>query len=247
MRGRVPEPALYHSLARFYDRIYAGREYRAEANELLEIARRTTSRRPRTLLDVACGTGAHLSHVRNRVAVAGVDSSPSMLAVARRRLGRAVPLRLGDMRSFDLRRRFDVVTCMFSAIAYLPTSRDRVRAFRNFYRHLVPGGVALVEGWILPHRWKGRLVSLMTYAGPEAKVARMSASSRHGNWSHIDMEYLIGEPGKPIVHVRESHDNPLVTAAAMLRDLRRAGFHARVVLSGRYRDRGLYVAQRPAY
>ena len=62
-----------------------------------------------SLLDVGCGTGRHLEYLRSHYEVAGVDISEQLLAQARKRLP-GVPLYLGDLRSFDLGRRFDVVT-----------------------------------------------------------------------------------------------------------------------------------------
>src|SRR5262249_38407156 len=143
---------LYRELARFYDRIYASKPYAAEIRELLALARRALGRRPRSLLDVACGTGRHLAEVGPGIDRAGVDRSAAMLREARTRLGPGVELRQGDLRRFDLGRTFDVVTCLFSAIGYLPTRIDRDRALARFYAHLNPGGVAFVEGWVLPDR-----------------------------------------------------------------------------------------------
>ena len=71
----------------------------------------------RTLLDVACGTGRHLEHLRSTFETAGVDADAGMLEIARARLP-GVPLSVGDMRDLDLGRRFDVVTCLFSAIGF---------------------------------------------------------------------------------------------------------------------------------
>ena len=72
----------------------------------------------RTLLDVACGTGRHLEYLRSSFETEGVDADDAMLDVARARL-RDVPLSVGDMRDLDLGRRFDVVTCLFSAIGFV--------------------------------------------------------------------------------------------------------------------------------
>ncbi|MCI4336426.1 MAG: methyltransferase domain-containing protein [Thermoplasmata archaeon] len=236
---------LYGDLARFYDRIYAGKDYEGETREILRRARTLLGRKPRTLLDFACGTGRHLGYFRDDLEVAGVDLSGPMLRQAKRRLGSSVPLMQGDMRSFQLDRAFDVLVCLFSAIGYLPSRRDRLRAFANFHRHLAPGGVAAIEGWILPSKFRPRSIYLQTYDGPEAKIARLSRASRRGSVSRIEMEYLVLERGRPIRHLREAHSQPLVEPKEMLAELEWVGFHAQVVLSGRWRDRGLYVAQRP--
>lgn len=241
----MPRNVLYRELAGYYDRIYHSKDYRGEARAILRLARRYLKRRPRTLLDVGCGTGRHLAEFARTLTVAGVDQSPAMLRVARQRLGPQVRLVRGDMRSFSLPSRFDVLTCLFSAVAYLESREDRDRAFANFYRHLVPGGVAIVEGWVLPSQWRGSGISLDTYEDRDTKVARMAVSSRDGDHSILEFQYLIGERGKRIRHFAESQRNPLVEAPDMLGSFRRAGFRARILRGGRYRDRGLYVAVRP--
>ena len=109
----------------------AGKDYGAEAAAVTEAV---LARRPeaRTLLDVACGTGEHLSHLRHRFEVEGLELSEHMAAIARTKLGPDVPIHAGDMRSFDLGRTFDAVTCMFSSIGY---ARDAAAARPGDRRH----------------------------------------------------------------------------------------------------------------
>ena len=242
----MDRPALYDDLAVYYDRIYAGKDYAADARRLRQIARRYLRRPGRTLLDVACGTGRHLAEFRRHFRVEGVDVSAPMLRVARRALGRGVPLHRADMRSFRLGRRFDVVVCLFSAIGYLTTRRDRDRALQRFYDHVEPGGVLLVEGWVRPARWRGDGAHLQTYDGPDTKIARVTSTQRSAGISRLEMHYLIGEPGRSVRHVVERHTNALVEPSDMLASFRAAGFRARVLLAGPYRDRGLYIGMRPA-
>lgn len=239
------EQALYGALAPFYDRIYDSKDYRTEARRLQAIARRALRGPIRSVLDVGCGTGVHLAQFDPRVDRAGVDRSAAMLREARRRLGPRVPLRRDDMRRFDLGRTFDVVTCLFSAIGYMQTRADRDRALARFYAHVRPGGVALVEGWVLPERWRDRSIHVQRYEGPEATIVRLTSATRQGSRSTLDMHYLIGRPGRRVVHLAELHHNPLVSAEDMLGSFRRAGFRARILRSGSYRDRGLYVGVRP--
>lgn len=247
LRPLVARKLLYRELAECYDRIYHFKDYRTEAREILRLARRYLKRRPHSLLDVGCGTGRHLEEFAKRLSVAGVDLSPEMLRVARHRLGRDVLLVRGDMRHFSLETKFDVVTCLFSAVGYLDTRRDRDVAIANFYRHLTPGGVALVEGWVRPSRWRGTSVSLDTYEECDTKLARVASSWRDGNRSVVEFQYPLGERGKRIRHYADIHCQPLVEAQDMLSSFRRAGFRARALLGGKYRDRGLYVGVRPTF
>ena len=235
---------IYGSLAGLYDGLNASKDYPGEARYLLRLGTRWLGRTPTSLLDVGCGTGVHLAEFRKTLSVAGVDQSPEMLQVARRRLGRKVSLVRGDMRRFALGRTFDMVTCLFSAIGYMETRNDRDRAIANFYRHLNPGGVALVEGWVLPERWRGKEVASQTFEGPNTRVAQVVSAWRERDHSVVDFHWLVAERGQRVRHYAELVRNPLVEADDLLGSFRRAGFRARVMRRGRYRDRGLYVGVR---
>src|SRR5258708_38199589 len=107
---------MYSKVARIYDLLYTGtgiKDYPAESEGLHAIIQ-DASPGARTLLDVACGTGAHLEILLRWYDVGGVDLSPEMLGVARGRLS-AVPRHGGERRTLELGGEFDAVTCLFSA------------------------------------------------------------------------------------------------------------------------------------
>ena len=134
---------MFSRSARIYDAIYASiRDYPKEAAELDRLIQ---ERRPgaRTLLDVACGTAAHLEHLRG-YELEGLDLDREMLAVACERLP-DVSFHEADMASFDLGNRFDAVVCMFSSIGYVKSEVRLRSAAAAFARHLEPGGVLVVE------------------------------------------------------------------------------------------------------
>ena len=144
---------MYDRSAALYDAIYQGigKDYAAESAEIIDLIR---ARRPdaSTLLDVACGTGGHLEHLRTVFTVEGLEASPHMAAIARTKLGPGVAVHEDDMRRFDLGRRFDAVTCLFSSIGYLRTPDELTQALTTMARHLVPGGVLVVDPWFFPMR-----------------------------------------------------------------------------------------------
>lgn len=96
-----------------------------------------------TVLDVACGTGTYLSHLRARYAVEGLDLDPGMLAVARQKLP-GVPFHQADLVDFRLGRRFDAVLCLGSSIGYVETEERLRQALGTLARHALPGGVVIV-------------------------------------------------------------------------------------------------------
>jgi SAM-dependent methyltransferase len=225
--------------ARIYDAIYASiRDYPREAAELDRLIQ---ERRPgaRTLLDVACGTGAHLEHL-TQYEVQGLDLDPEMLAIARERLP-DVAFHQGDMADFDLGTRFDAVVCMFSSIGYVRAEERLRSALASMARHLEPGGVLVVEPWLAPEDWRDRHVGAVFVDEPELKIARMNVAEREGNVSIVEFEYLVGTPDG-IERFTERHELGLFTVDQYLEAFHAAGLQADHDPEGPM-GRGLYVAR----
>jgi SAM-dependent methyltransferase len=230
---------VFSRSARLYDAIYGSiRDYPREAAELDRLIQ---ERRPgaRTLLDVACGTGAHLEHLAGRYDVAGLDLDAEMLAVARERLPQA-SFHQGDMADFDLGRSFDAVVCMFSSIGYVRTQERLRSALAAMARHLQPGGVLVVEPWLSPDVWQDRHVGGVFVDEPKLKIARMNAARRDGDVSVVDFHYLVATPAG-VEHFTELHELGLFTVEQHLAAFRAAGLEAEHDPEGPM-GRGLYVA-----
>jgi ubiquinone/menaquinone biosynthesis C-methylase UbiE len=234
------KPLMFHRLAPYYDDLVGGKDYRLESLALVSLARRFVRSRGRAWLDVACGTGRHLSFLRRHYAVTGVDVSREMLRVAHRRLP-GIRLIVGDMRSFRLDETFDVVSCLYSAIGHLKTERDVAATFANFARHLKPGGVAIVEPWIDPADFRSGYVHLLIHKSPSVTVARMAFSSRRGRRSAVHYHYLIGNTGRRVEHFEEVDIGLLVPRGRLLKLMIDAGLTARFLRRGLPSGRGLLV------
>ena len=197
----------------------------------------------RSLLDVGCGTGVHLSHLAEHYPrVAGVDVSPSMLAEARLAFP-SLEFHDGDMRTFALDEQFDVVTCLFSAVGYMTTPRDLDVAIANMAAHLAPDGVLLVEGWLTPDAFREDHASAHSAVGDDAAVARVMLSRRVGNVSVIDYHYVIATLDG-IEHVVEEHHLGLFTFEEYRAAFERAGL--RYAREEGLTGRGLHVGVKPS-
>lgn len=98
------------------------------------------------LLDVGCGGGQFLEEMHSRRwRLAGVDLSPAMIARARRRLPKEVPLEVACMSEFALQGPFDIVTCWCNSLPYLLTNQEIIRHLQRVARVLTPGGVCVVD------------------------------------------------------------------------------------------------------
>ena len=237
---------MYDQAAAAYDVLHAAREkdYAGEAARIAELVR---ERRPeaRSLLDTACGTGGHLRFLRDHFdEVEGVDGSPAMLARARSRVP-GVPLHDGDLRTFDLGRQFDAVTCLFSSIAYLVPAEELRRGVTNLARHLVDGGVLVVEPWVKPEDWDpAPLPRIDSGQGEGLSVTRMTRVWREAERTFLDMQYLIGT-ADGIEHVQEHHANALYDEEDYRDAFEGAGCSIEVDPEGLI-GRGLYVGLKGA-
>jgi len=227
--------------AGIYDAVYSFKDYPAEAARLHALIEERTPAAA-SLLDVACGTGKHLELLRRWYEVAGIDLDPDLLGIARERLP-DVRLELADMTGFDLGRRFDVVTCLFSSVGYVGTVERLDAAVAAMAAHLEPGGTLIVEPWLEPEAWVVDRPSLLSVDEPDLKIARMTLSGREGRLAIMSFEYLVGTP-EGIESFSERHEAALFTDEEYRAAFAAAGLaveHDREGLIGR----GLYIG-RPA-
>ena len=220
----------YGTTARYYDKIYASKDYEAESALLVALIERSVPA-AETLLDVACGTGRHIEYLKDRFDPVGLDASEQMLTRARLRNPNAT-FHCGDMVRFTLGRTFDVVTCLFSAIGYARTLPDMRATVRCMADHLNPGGIVAIEPWFTPSEWHTRRVHALLIDEPELKIARVSTSHVEGRVSSFDFHYLIGTPDGT-KHAVEHHELGLFRTEELVGAAQDAG------LSVSYDEKGL--------
>jgi SAM-dependent methyltransferase len=193
------------------------------------------------MLDVACGTGKHLELLRDRYDVEGMDLDAGMLAIARERLP-GVELHRGDFRSFDLGRRFDVVTCLFSSIAYAGDSGELRQAVAAMAAHMEPGGLLVVEPFFTPEQFVPDHVHLLCVEESELKVARMARADVRDGRALFEFHYLVGQPGG-VEYLIEPHVVSLFRHEDYLEAFRDAGLDVEHDPEG-LMGRGLYFGTR---
>lgn len=98
----------------------------------------------KTILEVACGTGALLEGLANTYTVVGLDNSPSMLRRAKRKMPESRFI-LGDMADFDIGQTFDVLYCLHNSVNHLLGFDRWEKFFACAAKHLAKGGVFLFD------------------------------------------------------------------------------------------------------
>ncbi len=145
----------YRSIARWYDKLFE------PINRGLRILglRLFLPKEGMAILDVGCGTGLYLELYRKyRCAMYGIDSSPSMLEIAKKRLGNSAKLHLGDASGMPYGdRSFDLVIAMLALHEMNHVTRSSViREMKRVLKdsgHLLfidfhPGPIRPLQGWI---------------------------------------------------------------------------------------------------
>jgi ubiquinone/menaquinone biosynthesis C-methylase UbiE len=231
---------MFSKSAQYYDEIYASidKDYAAEASKAHQFIQKYKQSKDKQLLDVACGTGFHASLLSKYYRVEGLDLDAKMLAVAKKKHPK-IRFHHGDMTDFNLRKQFDVIVCLFSSIGYVRTKSRLRQAIKNMSKHLLPGGVLLIEPWFTPEQWNPGRAFMTQVNKPDLKIVRMSHSGQKGKISVLEFQYLIGT-SKGIEHAVEIHELGLFTHKQYMDAFKAAGLtvtHNAKGLDGR----GLYI------
>ena len=156
----------YRKIAELYDHVPLYRD-RPDVEFWVTAAREAGS----PVLELGCGTGRVLiPTARAGIETVGLDASASMLGICHRFLldePEAVRARAelveGDMRAFDLGRRFTLVTLPFRPFQHLVTVEEQLACLGCIRRHLVPGGRVILD------LFNPRLESLIEPVGTESE------------------------------------------------------------------------------
>lgn len=107
--------------------------------QLLEWLRRNGVK-PRTAMDLACGTGilCEILH-KSGIRASGMDLSAGMIEIARRG-DPDIRYDVADMVTYRPAQQFDLVTCTGDALNHIGDLADVEKIFRNVYACLCPGG-----------------------------------------------------------------------------------------------------------
>ena len=237
---------MFTKTTEFYDAMYSWKDYEKESKLLLEFIARYRKSTGNRMLDVACGTGAHIAFLKDTYSIEGLDLDPNMLAIARSKFPE-LTFHQADMIDFDLATKFDVVACLFSSIGYVKKVELLHNAIANMARHLILGGVLAVEPWLTPEKVEGGKrppVHSMFVDKPDLKIARLNETVIRNGIFRSNFYYLIGQ-GNRIYYRRERHELGLFTHEQYLESFRDAGLEVHHDPQG-LMGRGLYLGVQPS-
>jgi len=139
------KPTDFYSDAWRYDIV----EGAYAAGEFLDFYKRQITRYGEPVLELACGTGRlTIPLAEDGVHITGLDLSKEMLDLAKKKAsdrGVKIPLIQGDMREFDLGRKFRFIFIPAQSLSHLHTREEVEDCLSCVQRHLTGDGRLLIE------------------------------------------------------------------------------------------------------
>ena len=231
------EPRLYTDLAAWWPLFSPPSEYVEEAADLLPRLLEAPDTPPATLLELGSGGGSLAYHLNGRLALTLSDRSADMLAVSRN-VNPECEHVLGDMRTLDLGREFDLVL-IHDAIMYATDSASVRASLATAYRHCRPGGAAL----IVPDCVRETFQAGTSTGGQDAADGR---GLRYLEWTwdpdprdetfEVAFAFLLREPGGATSTDGDRHRCGLFPRHAWLAWIEEAGFAPNVRMDPFGRD-----------
>jgi SAM-dependent methyltransferase len=202
--------------AKYYDFLYADKDYAAETAFVHDIIRRLAPG-TRTLLELGCGSARHaLELVRSDFTVTGVDLSAHMIARAHEQITQ-LPLELrgrikliqGDATRFVSATPFDAVASLFHVINYQTTNDALNGIFRSARAALKADGVFIFDFWYGPAVLSEHpQVRIKRIEIEELSLTRIAEPSLDINRNVVDVNYtliVVDRAGKHVEEIKEVH------------------------------------------
>lgn len=232
---------MYEKSVQFYDSLYHFKNYEAASQDLQAIVHEFNAQ-AETLLDLACGTGKHLEYLKKLYFVEGIDINPDMIRIAKQKCPEIL-FHQADMADFSIERKFDVITCLFSSIAYVKTIDKMEQTLTRIEHHLNPGGIVIIEPFFGPENfWTGNVTANFVDE-TDLKIAWMyitEARDRIGSWN---IHYLVGS-SEGIQYFTELHEVGLFTGEEYIAAFQKVGLNVQYRSEGLF-GRGVYIGKKP--
>jgi ubiquinone/menaquinone biosynthesis C-methylase UbiE len=150
----------YSRIAEVYDDLMTAVDYASWAGYIDQLIKRCGMGPGAGLLDIACGTGSLALLLAGKgYNVDGMDLSREMLKIATKKAkGMRVKAEFfeGDIKGFEVKNNYDVITCCFDSVNYLSTPEELSACFGSVHKALKPGGVFIFDVntiYALEHFW----------------------------------------------------------------------------------------------
>lgn len=148
----------FSEISAYYDEMYVNENhYKEEVDRIVELVNRYNPG-AKSILDIACGTGAQAKYLAEHYAVTGPDLSPEMVAIAKAKVP-AGKFLVGDMCAFSLGVCFDAAINLYGSIGFAEDLGAMKASIKCVYDHLNDGGMFILTPWSTKETFKEGLVA----------------------------------------------------------------------------------------
>ena len=190
--------SVFNKYSFYYDLFYKNKDYQAEVDYVIGLIKKINTNY-KSILDLGSGTGAHdFKFAKAGFDVHGGDLSSEMVELAEKQfilypdLKDKVKFSVGDARTVELNKKFDVVVSLFHVINYQTTNKDLQNFFETAVKHLNPGGLLIFDSWygpaVLTNLPEVRCKELETETH---KVLRVAQPEVYENENCVDVNYRV--------------------------------------------------------
>ncbi|MEO8765480.1 MAG: class I SAM-dependent methyltransferase [Ginsengibacter sp.] len=213
---------MFIESADIYDLVYSFKDYKKESEEITHIIK---AKRPncKAILDIASGTAEHHKYLKNNFELDGIDLNEKFIDIERQKNPNG-SYTVADMSKFNLDKKYDVITCLFSSIGYLRSVASTVSALKCFNQHLYSDGFVILEPWFTAENSEAARIDMTSYDKADIKICRVSHSYPENEFSILHFSYLLGTLGQCLRQFEERHEVRRTSTEEMYNPFNEAGF-----------------------
>lgn len=187
---------VFNEYANYYDLIYKNKNYEEEVNYIDALLKRY---KPTTesILDLGCGTGKHADLLNQKgYRVHGIDMSAEMLKKADIRMknscGSKLSFSQGNVQSFQLGEKFDVITSLFHVMSYQTKQKEVELVFENIKKHMNQKGILIFDCWYGPAVLTEKpAIRVKRLENDSIKVVRIAEPKLKENENVVEVNYTV--------------------------------------------------------
>jgi SAM-dependent methyltransferase len=135
--------------SKFYDLLYKNKNYKKEFLFIKKIIKKYLHK-PKTLMDLGCGTGEYSKLMTNLgLEVLGVDISPHMLKIARKKYSKNKKLKFfhSGINNLKINKKFDIISALFHILSYQTNNKNINSFFHTSQKYLNKDGILIFDFW----------------------------------------------------------------------------------------------------
>jgi SAM-dependent methyltransferase len=205
---------VFDAYSAYYDLLYKEKDYAGEVEYILSLLANQGVTEGK-ILELGCGTGKHAEQFAQKgFSVHGVDLSPSMVSEAERRkpvdLSDHLNFEVGDLRTTQIGKIFDVVISLFHVVSYQTTNEDLEEMFATASNHLREGGIFIFDFWYGPAVLSDRpVVRVKRMSNELINVLRIAEPVMDPNENIVEVNYTMivtDQNESKIAEIEEKHN-----------------------------------------